>query len=86
LGDNQPLRYSRETIATNNDRYGNYNSLNFRADYIRGFGNTNVIIFIDVINLLGAENPGNSDFNERRGTEEIEDGEPLPIVGLMFEW
>jgi hypothetical protein len=86
LGDDQPLRYSRETVATNTDRYGDYNSLNFRADYIRAFGRTNVIVFIDVINLLGSDNPGNSDFNERRGTEEIEDGEALPILGLMFEW
>jgi len=86
LGAGQPLRYSRETIETNTDRYGDYNSLNFRADYIRSFGSTNVIVFIDVINLLGSDNPGNSDFNERSGTEEIEDGEALPIVGLMFEW
>lgn len=86
LGDAQPLRYSRETIATNTERYGNYSSLNFRADYLRSFGRTNVIAFIDVINLLGSENPGNSDFNERSGKEEIEDGEALPIFGLMFEW
>ncbi|MGV8837321.1 TonB-dependent receptor [Cellvibrio sp.] len=86
LGDAQPLRYSRETIATNTDRYGNYSSLNFRADYLRSFGRTNVIAFIDVINLLGSENPGNSDFNERSGKEEIEDGEAIPIIGLMFEW
>lgn len=86
LGDAQPLRYSREAITTNTDRYGSYSSLNFRADYIRSFGRTNVIAFIDVINLLGSENPGNSDFNERSGKEEIEDGETLPIVGLMFEW
>lgn len=86
LGDGQPLRYSRETIETNTERYGDYNSLNFRADYIRAFGRTNVIVFIDIINVLGAENPGNSDFNERRGTEEIEEGEALPLLGLMFEW
>ncbi|MCE3253980.1 MAG: TonB-dependent receptor [Cellvibrio sp.] len=86
LGAGQPLRYSRETIETNTDRYGAYNSLNFRADYIRAFGRTNVIVFIDVINLLGSDNPGHSDFNERSGTEEIEDGEALPIIGLMFEW
>lgn len=86
LGAGQPLRYSRETIETNTDRYGDYNSLNFRADYIRAFGRTNVIVFIDVINLLGSANPGNSDFNERNGTEEVEDGEALPLIGLMFEW
>ena len=86
LGDGQPLRYSRETIANNTDRYDSYSSLNFRADYLRTFGRTNVIAFIDVINLLGSENPSNSDFNERSGIEEVEEGEPLPIIGLMFEW
>nr|WP_324258898.1 TonB-dependent receptor [Cellvibrio fontiphilus] len=86
LGNAQPLRYSRETIETNTGRYGNYSSLNFRADYIRSFGGTSVIAFIDVINLLSSENPANSDFNERTGKEEVEDGEAFPIVGLMFEW
>jgi hypothetical protein len=86
LGAGQPLRYSREKIADNTERYGSYSSLNFRGDYIRTFGRTNVIAFIDIINVLGAENPSNSDFNERSGTEEVEDGEAFPIVGLMFEW
>ena len=86
LGAGQPLRYSREKIADNTERYGSYSSLNFRGDYIRTFGRTNVIAFIDIINVLGSENPSNSDFNERSGTEEVEDGEAFPIVGLMFEW
>ncbi len=86
LGEGQPLRYSREKIADNTERYGSYSSLNFRGDYIRTFGRTNVIAFIDIINVLGSENPSNSDFNERSGTEEVEDGEAFPIVGLMFEW
>ncbi len=86
LGSGQPLRYSREKIADNTERYGSYSSLNFRGDYIRTFGRTNVIAFIDIINVLGSENPSNSDFNERRGTEEVEDGEAFPIVGLMLEW
>ncbi|HTF98259.1 MAG TPA: TonB-dependent receptor [Cellvibrio sp.] len=86
LGNGQPMRYSRETVDTNTTRFDSYSSLNFRADYIRNFGRTNVIAFIDVINVLGSDNPSNSDFIERYGKEEIEDGEPLPIVGLMFEW
>ncbi len=86
LDAGQPLRYSREKIADNTERYGSYSSLNFRGDYIRTFGRTNVIAFIDIINVLGSENPSNSDFNERSGTEEVEDGEAFPIIGLMFEW
>lgn len=86
LGAGQPMRYSRETIETNTTRFDSYSSLNFRADYIRTFGRTNVIAFIDVINVLGSDNPSTADFNERYGKDEIEDGEALPIVGLMFEW
>lgn len=86
LGAGQPFRYSRETIETNTERYGSYSSLNFRADYLRTFGRTNVIAFIDVINLLGSDNPTNDEFNERRGRDEVDEGEPIPIIGLMFEW
>lgn len=86
LGDGEPLRYSRETTAKNTGRYGSYNSLNFRADYRRSFGRTNLIAFIDVINLLGADNPGNEDFNERTGRNQVEEGESFPLIGLMFEW
>ena len=86
LGDGQPLRYSRETLVENNRRYGHYSALNFRADYIRSFGDTNVIAFIDIINLLGSENPGTANFNERTGKNETEDGSAIPLVGLLFEW
>ncbi len=86
LGDGEALRYSRETIADNTGRYGGYSSLNFRADYRRRFGPTDLIAFIDVINLLGAENPSTAEFNERSGKNEVEEGETFPLVGLRFEW
>jgi hypothetical protein len=86
LGDGEPLRYSRETIAQNTGRHGSYNSLNFRADYRRAFGRTNLIAFIDVINLMGSDNPSNADFNERTGENLVEEGESIPLFGLMFEW
>ena len=86
LGAGQPFRYSRETISNNTDRYDTFNALNVRLDYIRTFGRTKVIAFMDVINLLGSDNPSDSDFNERRGVDETEDGSALPLFGLMFEW
>lgn len=86
LGAGQPLRFSRESIANNTERFDDYSSLNFRADYLRTFGRTNVIAFIDVINLLGSDNPNNSNFNERSGTVTDDEGNAVPIVGLMFEW
>jgi len=86
LGDGEPLRYSRETVAKNTGRYSSYSSLNFRADYRRSIGRVDLIAFIDVINLLEAENPSSAEFNERSGKNEVEEGEAFPLVGLRFEW
>ncbi|MBU2884612.1 TonB-dependent receptor [Gilvimarinus agarilyticus] len=86
LGDGQPVRYSRETIGQNNLRYDDYGSLNIRLDYRRPLGATQVIAFIDIINLLGEENPSNINFNERSGTIKPEEGSLLPLLGLRFEW
>lgn len=84
--DGEPLRYSRETIAKNTGRYSGFSSLNFRADYRRSIGRADVIAFIDVINILEAENPSTSEFNERTGKNEVEEGEAFPLLGLIFEW
>lgn len=82
----EPLRYSRETIAKNTGRYSGFSSLNFRADYRRSIGRADVIAFIDVINILEAENPSTSEFNERTGKNEVEEGEAFPLLGLIIEW
>lgn len=84
--DGETLRYSRETVAKNTGRYSGFSSLNFRADYRRSLGRTDVIAFIDVINLLGADNPSSAEFNERTGKNEVEEGETFPLIGLRFEW
>jgi hypothetical protein len=86
LGDGNPLRYSRETIEQNTDRYESFNSLNFRMDYRRPLGNSDLILFIDVINALGSGNPGNSEFSPLVGEIAEEEGEALPLFGLRFEW
>lgn len=86
LGEGESLRYSRETIAENVGRYSGFSSLNFRADYRRSIGRADLIAFIDVINILEAENPGSTDFNERTGKSEVEEGEAFPLLGLIFEW
>jgi len=86
LGDGEPLRYSRETVAKNTGRYSGYSSLNFRADYRRSIGRADLIAFIDVINILEAENPSSAEFNERSGKNEVEEGEAFPLLGLRFEW
>ena len=86
LGDGEPLRYSRETVASNTGRYASYSSLNFRADYQRSFGRTNIIAFLDVINLTASTNPSNEDFNERSGENIEEEGNVFPIIGFRLEW
>ncbi len=86
LGDGQPLRFSKEIVSFNTDRFESFSSLNFRLDYQRTFGATSVIAFLDVLNAYGADNPGSADFNERSGEDVVEDGSPLPLVGLRFEW
>lgn len=86
LGEDQPLRYSRETISNNTERYGSFSSLNLRVDYRRALGRTQVIAFVDIINLLGSKNPSDVDFNERTGEVLAEEGNLLPLIGLRFEW
>lgn len=86
LGEGQPLRFSKENITTNTERFDNFHALNFRVDYRRTFGSMSMIAFFDVINAYGADNPSTSEFNERTGQDVIEEGETLPILGLRLEW
>lgn len=86
LGEGQPLRFSKENITTNTERFDNFHALNFRVDYRRTFGNVSMIAFFDVINAYGADNPSTTEFNERTGQDVIEEGETLPILGLRLAW
>lgn len=86
LGDGELLRYSREFISNNTERYDSFSSLNVRVDYQRHFGSVDLIAFLDIINLLGSENPSESEFNERTGRIEAEEGETLPLFGFRFLW
>ncbi len=86
LGDGQPLRFSKEFTTQNIDRYDSFSSINIRVDYRRSFGGIDMISFIDVINLLGADNPSSADFNERTGLDAVEEGESFPLFGIRFEW
>ncbi|MDO6748361.1 hypothetical protein [Gilvimarinus sp. 1_MG-2023] len=69
------MRYNRETIGQNNLRYNDSDSLNFRLDYRRQLGTTQVFAFIDIIN-----------FNQRSGMIKPERGGLLPLLVLHFEW
>jgi hypothetical protein len=68
------------------DRFDGFSSLNFRADYVRQLSWAEMIAFVDVINLLGSDNPSSTEFNERTGQDVIEDGESIILFGLRFKW
>ncbi|MFC3096173.1 TonB-dependent receptor [Alteromonas sediminis] len=76
------LRFSKENISTNTQRFENFNSLNFRVDYRTEYKRTAINIFLDVINAYGADNPSSTEFNERTGQDVIEEGEVFPFLGI----
>ena len=80
------IRFSKEITARNVDRFAGFSSINFRADYRRQFDWADVIAFVDVINLLGSDNPSSAEFNERTGLDVVEDGESIILFGLRFQW
>ena len=86
LGDGEPLRFSKEIVGNNDERFDTFQSLNFRADYRRSAGFADIIAFIDIINLLGSENPNEASFNERTGKDTVEEGNAFPLVGLRLEF
>lgn len=86
LGEGQLLRFSKEYISDNTERYDGFFSINTRIDYRKSFGRTNLIAFLDIINLTGSDNPSNQDFNERTGTNKTDEGNLFPLIGFRLEW
>jgi hypothetical protein len=80
------LRYSKETTTRNIDRYDGFSSVNFRADYRRQYSWTELVAFVDIINLLGSDNPSSAEFNERTGLDVVEDGESIILLGFKLQW
>ena len=86
FGDGGPLRFSKEIIATNTDRFDGFSSVNLRVDYRRSLLNADLITFIDIINVLASSNPSSADFSERTGADVIDEGESFPLLGIRLEW
>ena len=86
FGDGEPLRFSKEIIATNTDRFDGFSSVNLRVDYRRSLLNADLITFIDIINVLASSNPSSADFSERTGADVIDEGESFPLLGIRLEW
>ena len=86
LGDDGPLRFSQELTTRNTLRADDYQALNLRVDYRRSIFDTfELVTFLDVINVIGGDGASPPEFNPRTGMDVDEDGEPLPIIGLILE-
>jgi hypothetical protein len=79
------FRASKEIVETNSQNLEDYQSLNVRVDYRRPIGPVDVVAFLDIINVYGAESGSPPDFNPRTGEDVIEEGELFPLFGLIFE-
>ncbi|MEM7053161.1 MAG: TonB-dependent receptor [Pseudomonadota bacterium] len=86
LGDDGPLRFSQERTTRNTLRADDYQALNLRVDYRRSIFDTfELVTFLDVINVIGGDGASPPEFNPTTGMDVDEDGEPLPIIGLILE-
>jgi hypothetical protein len=85
LGPGQPLRYSKELTRRNALRLENHHSLNIRIDYRRNLGPVDLVAFLDVINVYGGRSGDSREFDPRRGVIVSDEGEALPIIGLIVE-
>ncbi len=85
LGAGQPLRYSKELTQQNVLRLEDAHSLNIRVDYRLPLGPVDLVAFLDVINVYGGPDGGSQEFDPRRGVIIEDEGEALPIIGLIFE-
>ena len=79
------VRASKEITEQNATTLGDYQSLNVRVDYRRRFGPLDVVLFLDVINLYGAERGSPRDFNPITGRQIDDDASPFPQFGLILE-
>ena len=85
LGNEGPLRYSREITGQNAQRRGALSLLNVRIDYRRSFELVDVVAFADLVNVTAANSSEEVEFNISRGTVIEEGGELQPLFGLRLE-
>jgi len=78
-------RAAQEITALNATRLGDYQSLNVRVDYRRRVFGTDLVLFLDVINVYGADRGSPEAFNPISGELIDEDASPFPQFGLILE-
>ncbi|MEM7097930.1 MAG: TonB-dependent receptor [Pseudomonadota bacterium] len=80
-----PLRFSREYITNNTERWDDFHTLNLRVDYRRSFGSLDVVAYLDVLNLYGSSATDELEFEPATGELIEDDGDILPLIGIRFE-
>ncbi|KGE04941.1 TonB-dependent receptor [Pseudohaliea rubra] len=78
-------RASKEITEVNATTLGDYQSLNVRVDYRRRMGGMDLVLFLDVINVYGADRGSPLEFNPISGAQIDEDASPFPQFGLILE-
>ena len=78
-------RASKEITARNATTLGDFQSLNVRVDYRRRLGPVDVVLFLDVVNVYGADRGAPLEFNPITGEEIDDGGSPFPQFGLILE-
>lgn len=86
LAPNLPIRYSQERFDLNADRADSFQSLDVRVDYRRPIGPVDLVLFADVLNVLGGSAGLPSEFNILTGETVDEEEETLPLLGLIVEY
>ncbi|MEM6604802.1 MAG: carboxypeptidase regulatory-like domain-containing protein [Pseudomonadota bacterium] len=79
------LRASQEITQENVTSLEDFQQLNVRVDYRQRVWGIDLVTFLDIVNLTGAEIGTPLDFNPRTGRVIEEDPSLFPQVGLIFE-
>ncbi|MEL7449018.1 MAG: TonB-dependent receptor [Pseudomonadota bacterium] len=86
LAPNPPVRFSREITETNVGRGDAFHSLDLRVDYRRPLGPLDFVLFLDILNVYGGPSGEPPELNILQGDEVSDDGDSLPLLGLIFEY
>ncbi|MEM6514333.1 MAG: TonB-dependent receptor [Pseudomonadota bacterium] len=86
LAPDPPVRFSREITETNVVRSDAFHSLDLRVDYRRPIGPVDFVLFLDILNVYGGPSGEPPELNILRGDEIGDDGDSLPLLGLIFEY
>lgn len=85
FGIQGPRRFSQEIVRNNNLRWDSFHTLNVRGDYRRSLGDVDLVAFLDILNVYGNFATDVQEFNPTTGGAVLDDGEPIPLIGIRFE-